>query len=459
MTLLTQQELHSIQVEQRILEVIMTRDEAYDKYSDFIRLDLFFAERHKIIYRAIVSLKKTDPKQELDLVLVGDRLKQVNKLKEAGGDEYLSQIFNSPHVMLSYNLDEHIKTLEDLRLRREMSDKLNIAVHSLSDRENNALDVLHNCVDSMVNVSTGHVESKTQNMTSLLHGVIDQVEYIKKHGVTFMRTGYDDLDKSVMADVGNQWVIAGRPTMGKTILAENITRFITKTTGKAGVIFSLEMKASDMAIRMLSAEGSIPVQALKKEKISEDNYARFYATTATIRELNIHVNDDRSITLAGIKTELARIYRNHGEIGVVMVDYIQIMKEVIEAGGELRTKIAEISRALRAVAQQYNCLMILLSQVNRQCESRPDKRPHMGDLKDSSALEQDADIITMVYRHDKYEKDVSKHTNVVEVIVAKNRSGSDGTVRLAFEGQYSRFSNLTTYNTGDEIPPYGSNHL
>ena len=786
MNRLIQHDLHNISIEKRLLEVLMTRDTAFDSYSDFINLDLFFAERHKLIYRAIKSLKETDPNQEIDLVLVADRLTKVGKLKEAGGDSYLTEILDSPNLLVSANLDEQIKTLEDLRLRREMSEKLSRVITALGDREADALDTLHSCVDSMVNISTGGVESQTENMNSLIKGLVEHIQHIKDHGVSFMATGFPHLDEVVMPDVGNQWVIAGRPSMGKaqpldanirttsgwlkmgdlkvgdklasvdgkpsevtgifdkgdrqvyrvtfsdgrsteaclehlwqvmyrgwdkprvvntarlmdmltkvryknrvwiepcavesnnaiklpihpylmgvilgdggisqntatitnssdfiinkcngllpdgdmlsqaregtwrfktrkssnqssdvkkylhsyglmgclsvekfihrdyldasladrlelirglidtdgyvskdgvvqyntsskrlsddftelmrsvggvckisskiptydykgenlegarhythqlyhsdltslitlprkkerlknrkfervnrltlqsveptrttktrcisvshsshlyitddhvvthnTILAENITRHIAKTTGKAAVIFSLEMNKKDMTRRMMSAEGSIPVQALKKE-VSEDNYARLFATISTTKDANIHVNDDRSITVSGIKTELARIHRQEGEIGVVMVDYLQIMKEVIEAGSDKHNKIAEVSRSLRAIAQQYNCLMILLSQVNRQCESRPDKRPHMGDLKESSAIEQDADIITMVYRQDKYEVDHKKHTNVVEVIVAKNRNGEDKTIRLNFEGQYSRFTNLVS---------------
>lgn len=453
MTRLIQHELHSVSIEKRLLEVLMTRDSAFDTYSDFIHLDLFFAERHKLIYRAIKSLKETDPNQEIDLVLVADRLTEVGRLKEAGGDSYLAEILNSPNILVSGNLEEQIKTLEDLRLRREMSSKLSLVISALGDREANALDTLHTCVDSMVNISTGGVESKTKNMNELIKGLVEQIQYIKDHGVTFMATGFPCLDKVVMADVGNQWVIAGRPSMGKTILAENITRHIAKNTGKAAVIFSLEMNKIDMTRRMMSAEGSIPVQALKQH-VDEDNYARLFSTISTTKDTNIHINDDRSITVSGIKTELARIHRQEGEIGVVMVDYLQIMKEVIEAGSDKHNKIAEVSRALRAIAQQYNCLMILLSQVNRQCESRPDKRPHMGDLKESSAIEQDADIITMVYRQDKYEVDHKKHTNVVEVIVAKNRNGEDKTIRLNFEGQYSRFTNLVSGYENDSIPPF-----
>lgn len=454
MSRLIQHDLHNISIEKRLLEVLMTRDTAFDSYSDFIYLDLFFAERHKLIYRAIKSLKETDPNQEIDLVLVADRLTKVGKLEEAGGSSYLTEILDSPNLLVSANLDEQIKTLEDLRLRREMSEKLSRVITALGDREADALDTLHSCVDSMVNISTGGVESQTENMNSLIKGLIEHIQHIKDHGVSFMATGFPHLDEVVMPDVGNQWVIAGRPSMGKTILAENITRHIAKTTGKAAVIFSLEMNKKDMTRRMMSAEGSIPVQALKKE-VSEDNYARLFATISTTKDANIHVNDDRSITVSGIKTELARIHRQEGEIGVVMVDYLQIMKEVIEAGSDKHNKIAEVSRALRAIAQQYNCLMILLSQVNRQCESRPDKRPHMGDLKESSAIEQDADIITMVYRQDKYEVDHQKHTNVVEVIVAKNRNGEDKTIRLNFEGQYSRFTNLVSGYENDNIPNYG----
>lgn len=455
MSNIQQHDLHNITIEKRLLEVLITRDSAFDSYSDFIHLDLFFAERHKLIYRAIKSLKETDPKQEIDLVLVADRLTKVGKLKEVGGDSYLAEILNSPNLLVSANLNEHIKTLEDLRLRREMSDKLSRVITSLSDREVNALDTLHSCVDGMVNISTGGVESKTKGMADMLLEVIEEIEYIKKHGVTFMPTGFPDLDRVVMADVGNQWVIAGRPSMGKTILAENITRHIAKATGKVGVIFSLEMKRSDMTRRMISAEGRIPIQALKQQNIGTDNYSKMFEVSALTKDIKLKVNDDRSITIAGIKTELARIHRQDGEIGVVMVDYLQIMKEVIEAGSDKHNKIAEVSRALRAIAQQYNCLMILLSQVNRQCESRPDKRPHMGDLKESSAIEQDADIITMVYRQDKYENDTGKHTNVVEVIVAKNRNGEDKTVRLNFEGQYSRFTNLVSGYENDQIPNYG----
>lgn len=434
--------LHSLQIEQRILEVLMTRDEAFDRYSDLIHLDLFFAERHRLIYRAIRHLKKADPKQQIDIVLVADRLQQFGKLKEAGGDAYLCEILASPQVFMSANLEDHIKTLEDLRLRRDMTIKLKVGLESLKDREIDALDTLHGCIDSMVNVSTGHVENKTKNITDSITELIDEIEYIKAHGVTFLPSGFPELDNVVMADIGQQWVIAGRPSMGKTILAENITRNIVKQTGKVGVIFSLEMRRVDMTRRMISAEGTVPVHTFKQRDIQTEDYEKLYLTSAQVKQMPLLINDDRSITVSGIKTELARIQREEGEIGVVMIDYLQIMKEVIEAGNDKHNKIAEVSRALRALAQQYNCLMILLSQVNRQCESRPDKRPHMGDLKESSAIEQDADIITMVYRQDKYEIDKSKHTNVVEVIVAKNRNGEDKTIRLNFEGQYSRFSNL-----------------
>ena len=455
MDAITKHELHNVQIEQRILEVLLTRDEAYDKYSDFIHLDLFFAERHKLIYRAIAHLKKADPKQQIDVILVSDRLQQFGKLKEVGGDEYLTQILANPHSFMSSNINDHVDALEDLRLRREMSDKLRRAVEALGDREVNALDTLHGCVDSMVNISTGKVENNTIGLSDSILELVDEIEYIKKHGVTFMPTGFPDLDRVVMADVGNQWVIAGRPSMGKTILAENITRHIAKTSGKVGVIFSLEMRRIDMTRRMISAEGGIAIQDLKAQHIKTEAYNGLYAASAATKGMRLFTNDDRSITVSGIKTELARIHRQEGEIGVVMVDYLQIMKEVIEAGSDKHNKIAEVSRALRAIAQQYNCLMILLSQVNRQCESRPDKRPHMGDLKESSAIEQDADIITMVYRQDKYENDISKHTNVVEVIVAKNRNGEDKTIRLNFEGQYSRFTNLVSGYENDNIPSYG----
>lgn len=455
MTTIARHELHNVQIEQRILEVLMTRDDAYDRYSDFINLDLFFAERHKLIYRAITHLKKADPKQQIDVILVSDRLQQFGKLKEAGGDEYLTQILAQPHSFMSSNLNDHVDALEDLRLRREMTDKLRRAVEALGNREVNALDTLHGCVDSMVNISTGKVVNNTIGISDSILELIDEIEYIKKHGVTFMPTGFPALDQVVMADVGNQWVIAGRPSMGKTILAENITRHIAKTSGKVGVIFSLEMRRIDMTRRMISAEESVPIHALKRQNIATEHYEGLFRASATTKPVKLFTNDDRSITVSGIKTELARIHRQEGEIGVVMVDYLQIMKEVIEAGSDKHNKIAEVSRALRAIAQQYNCLMILLSQVNRQCESRPDKRPHMGDLKESSAIEQDADIITMVYRQDKYEVDHQKHTNVVEVIVAKNRNGEDKTIRLNFEGQYSRFTNLVTGYENDVIPNYG----
>lgn len=455
MDAITKHELHNVQIEQRILEVLMTRDDAYDRYSDFINLDLFFAERHKLIYRAITHLKKADPKQQIDVILVSDRLQQFGKLKEVGGDEYLTQILAQPHSFMSSNLNDHVDALEDLRLRREMSDKLRRAIESLGDREVNALDTLHGCVDSMVNISTGKVENNTIGLSDSILELLDEIEYIKNNGVTFMPTGFPLLDDVVMADVGNQWVIAGRPSMGKTILAENITRHIAKTSGKVGVIFSLEMRRIDMTRRMISAEQSIPMHELKRQHISTESYEGVFQASATTKGTKLFTNDDRSITVSGIKTELARIHRQEGEIGVVMVDYLQIMKEVIEAGSDKHNKIAEVSRALRAIAQQYNCLMILLSQVNRQCESRPDKRPHMGDLKESSAIEQDADIITMVYRQDKYEVDHEKHTNVVEVIVAKNRNGEDKTIRLNFEGQYSRFTNLVSGYENDNIPNYG----
>lgn len=455
MSIIKRHELHSLQIEQRVLEVLMSRSDAYDEYSDLITLDMFFANRHQLIYRAIASLKKTASAEELDPILVRDRLEQVGKLQEAGGEDYLMQVLDMPHLLLSARLDEHIATLEDLRLRREMSDKLQDSIAELANRETSAVDVLHKCVDSMVNVSTGNVESKTDDMNDLLTAMMDEIDYIKEHGVTFMETGFAELDNVIMPDAGNQWVIAGRPSMGKTVLAENVVRHIVKTTGKAGVIFSLEMQKTDMTRRMVSAEGTIPIHALKQQDMGEENYSRMFSTVATIKDMNMHVNDDRSITMSGIKTELARIYRQHGDIGVVMIDYLQIMKEVIEAGNDKHNKIAEVSRGLRALAQQYNCLMILLSQVNRQCESRPDKRPHMGDLKESSAIEQDADIITMVFRQDKYRLAASEHDGVVEVIVAKNRNGTDRTIRLSFEGQYSRFSNLMPNYAKDDIPNYG----
>lgn len=435
--------LSSVAVERRILEVLMNQDDAFDRYSDMMNQDIFFSSRHQLIFRAIKHLKATMPNEAVDPILVLERLERFGKLDEAGGEEYLLEILSNPLLHMSNDLSQHIATLEDLRLRRELTEKLSNAVKRLSDKSVKATDVLHECSDDLAHAQTGRVESQTFNMTELLTELMDELEHLQEYGESFMATGFEELDSVIMPDKGNLWVIAGRPSMGKTILAENVTRHIAKTINKSAVIFSLEMNRVDMTRRMVSAEGSIPISALKQRFRSEDHNASMLSVVGTRRDVKIHVNADRNMTLNGIKTELARVQRQDGEIGVVMVDYLQIMHEVIQAGNDKHNKIAEVTRGLRALAQQYNCLMILLSQVNRQCESRPNKRPNMGDLKESSAIEQDADIITLVYREDKYRENVNEMDNVVEVIVGKNRNGVDRTVRLGFEGQYSRFVNLT----------------
>lgn len=436
-------ELSSVSVERRILEVLMTYDDAFDRYSDMMHSDIFFSNRHQLIFRAIKHLKATMPHEPVDPVLVVERLQRFEKLEEAGGEEYIGQILSNPLLHMSSDLSQHIATLEDLRLRRELTNKLSNAIAKLSDQSNKATDILHECSDDLAHAQTGRVESQTLNMNELLGELMDELEHLQEYGQSYMDTGFEELDSVIMPDKGNLWVIAGRPSMGKTILAENVTRHIAKTINKSAVIFSLEMSRVDMTRRIVSAEGSIPLAALKQRYRSEEDNARMLNVVGTRKDVKIHINADRNMTLSGIKTELARVQRQDGEIGVVMVDYLQIMHEVIQAGNDKHNKIAEVTRGLRALAQQYNCLMILLSQVNRQCESRPNKRPNMGDLKESSAIEQDADIITLVYREDKYRQNVSEMDNVVEVIVGKNRNGVDRTVRLGFEGQYSRFANLT----------------
>lgn len=431
----------SLEAEQSVLGGLMLDNNAFDLIADTVSPEDFYRADHRIIYSSIVDM--VEQGQPFDVVTLAEHIDKEGKLEQAGGLAYLGELAsNIPSVA---NIEAYAQIVRGRATRRQIiTASHDIARISYTPEGRSDTEVLEEAERKIFQIA--EARSKDKNSLSFresLMATIDTIDTLYHSGsaITGLATGYTDLDKKTYGlQDSDLIVVAGRPSMGKTTLAMNFVEHALLNTDKNVVVFSLEMPAQSIIMRMLSSVGRIDQEKIRTGKLGDADWAKMTAAVSLLKEAKLHIEDNSSITPAVMRAKTRRIAREKGKIGLVVVDYLQLMHT--KGGSENRTnEISEISRSLKALARELNCPVVALSQLNRTLEQRPNKRPINSDLRESGAIEQDADLILFVYRDVVYHAE-TEHPGVAEVIIGKQRNGPIGTVRLTFNGQHSRFDNL-----------------
>lgn len=439
-------EIHNIQIEQAVLATLMTVAGSYAQVENILTEDCFHATRHKVIFKTITDLDAQN--SPYDVVLVNELLERNGQIEASGGEQYLIQVMGEASSNY-HNLHPYTEKLKDLSIRRKVEAEaykvISLARHS--DVSRGELVLSAQGVFAEINTDQGseslaHIHDAASNTFGEIHRKLQQFA----EGQTMIRgiqTGIHDLDK-MLGDVepGCLLVLAARPAMGKTTMMQTIASHVSIVQGKPSVIMSGEMPKEQIAMRLCCAVGPADIGKVRNapHELSPDEFTAYTNAVAMLKNIPMEINDTSRPSIANIRETIRKVKHKYGSVGVVLVDYLQIMKTSKNFARE-DLKIAYFTGELKAMAKEFGCVIVLLSQLNRELEKRPNKRPMMSDLRESGAIEQDADQIVFLYRDEVYNKE-SKYAGIAEAIVGKNRHGEVGRALMHSQLKYCQFSNL-----------------
>jgi len=440
---------HNIEAEQAVLGAIFLDPEVFSTAAERIGPTDFFRASHEVIFESMYELfEKGEP---IDLVTVTTLLSNSDKLEIAGGVTYLTDLASS--VPTAANIDYYSKIVEEKALlRRLISTATDIVTKSFS-REDEVEEVLDEAERSILEVSSRQNVNAFKPIKDVLIEVYDNIEQLHhaKDDVTGISTGYRDLDRMTSGFQKNDLIIvAARPSMGKTAFALNIAQNVAINSDENVAIFSLEMGAEQLVQRMLCAEGNIDSQRLRTGKLEQKDWGKLTMAMGSLSHAGIFIDDSPGIRVADIRAKCRRLKQEHG-LGMIIIDYLQLIQGSNLSRENRQQEVSEISRSLKSLARELEVPLIALSQLSRSVESRQDKRPMMSDLRESGSIEQDADIVSFLYREDYYDSE-SEQQNI-EIIISKQRNGPTGTVELAFVKQFNKFVDLDFQYEDSDIPP------
>ena len=445
---------HSIEAEQSVLGGLLLDNSAWDRAGDLLTASDFYRYEHKVIYAAIGSL--VNATKPADVITVFEQMQSLGKAEECGGIAYLNALAQS--VPSAANLRRYAEIVREravLRKLIEASDE--IATNAFNPQGRAVSQILDEAEGRIFKIGEEGSRTKQgfQSMDQLVVQLIDRVTELHENGaeeVTGVRTGFFDLDRMTAGlQAGDLIVLAARPSMGKTAFALNIAENVAVNEGLPVAVFSMEMGASQLALRMVGSLGRINQSNLRTGKLGDDEWGRLSEAVDKLKTASVFIDETAALNSSELRARARRQARQCGKLGLVVVDYLQLMSGSSSSDENRATEIGEISRGLKALAKELQCPVIALSQLNRSVESRPDKRPMMSDLRESGAIEQDADIIMFIYRDDYYNKE-SKEPGVAEIGIAKQRNGPTGVVKLTFLKPLTRFENLAPGSAGSD--PY-----
>lgn len=431
---------NSVEAEQAVLGGLMLDNTEWDNIADQLLPQDFYRPEHQVIFQ--VMLIQSEANHPIDVVTLGEALNDRNELNNAGGLDYLGELAGNARGTAN------IKAYADIIRERAILRKLISVANDIADSGYNtggrkAADVLDEAEQRVFNIADDRPrEGSPILINPLLTRVVDRIDELSASdgGLTGLGSGYKDLDAMT-----NGWqkadliIVAGRPSMGKTAFAMNLVESVILHHDAPVLVFSLEMPAESLVFRMLSSLGKIDQTRLRTGQLEEDDWPRLTSAVAKLKDRPLLFDDNPGLSPMEMRSRARRVVREHGNLGMVVVDYLQLMQ--IKGTSENRVgEISEISRSLKLLAREFNCPVVALSQLNRSLEQRPNKRPVMSDLRESGAIEQDADVIAFIYRDEVYHED-SADKGVAEIIIGKQRNGPIGTVKLSFLGHYSRFEN------------------
>ncbi len=439
---------HSIEAEQAVLGGILLDNDVWIKVADLINENQFYRKDHRLIFRHISLL--IDNNQAADAITVSESLESSGELEGVGGLSYLGLLVqNTPS---SENTKRYAEIVREKSILRNLASVANQIVDS-------SYSPMGKAAAQLVDEAEAQIFSITEQGTKINTGfsklepviteVVEKVEILYNQEnpshITGVPTGFADLDKMTAGfQEGDLVIIAGRPSMGKTALALNIAEYVAVESGLPVGIFSMEMSASQLVMRTLGSMGRFDQHKLRTGRLTVEEWGRFTDPVVKLTKAPIQIDETAALNALELRARARRLHREYKKLGLIIVDYLQLMSSP-SAGENRATEISEISRALKALAKELQVPVVALSQLNRSVEQRPNKRPVMADLRESGAIEQDADVILFIYRDEVYNPD-TPDAGTAEIIVAKQRNGPTGQVILTFQGEYTRFANHISDN-------------
>lgn len=434
---------HSIDAEQAVLGGLMLDNAAWDHIADRLNEKHFYRRDHQLIFRAMAKL--VEEAQPLDVITVSEALQKIDEQSDVGGLAYLGELAkNTPSAA---NIVAYADIVYERAVLRELISVGTQITESAFDPQGRAsVEILDEAEKKVFDIAErGARGSGPEGVRSIVARAIDNIEkrFQDNTHITGISTGFTDLDRITTGlQPGDLVIIAGRPSMGKTILGMNIAEHAAIRSQKSVLVFSMEMPGESLVMRMLASLGRIDQNKLRTGKLIEDDWSRLTSAVSLLSGAKLYIDETPALTPMELRARARRVAREKDQLGLIVVDYLQLMRG--QSQSENRTaEISEISRSLKTLAKELNVPVIALSQLNRSLEQRPNKRPVMSDIRESGAVEQDADLIVFIYRDEVYHED-SPDKGTAEMIIGKQRNGPIGTVRLTFLGQFARFENFMT---------------
>lgn len=433
----------NLEAEMSVLGVAFLNKTALEKVCEEITEDMFYSEENQKIFNAIKNLYNEHI--PLDVTTLSEELDKKKDLNFVGGLEYISEIIDS--VATAANVDYYINIVKEKAILRNLINTATNIVTEAYDNEDNINDVLDNAERSILNVIKARQTGEFITIGEALRNAQEKLEKLaqNKSEITGIPTGFYDLDKATSGlHEGEMIIIAARPGMGKTALALNIATNAAFNTPKAVAIFNLEMPAEQLVNRMISAIGQIESKKLQTGQLQHNDWKKYNEAMSQLADTNIYIEDDAGITASEIKAKCRRLAANEKGLGLVIIDYLQLITSGAKRSESRQQEVSEISRALKTMAMELKVPVIALAQLSRNAEKRENNQPMLADLRESGSIEQDADLVMFINRKDYYKEktELNKETNVpCDIIIAKHRKGSTGKFELLFELDKSNFKN------------------
>ena len=432
---------HSIEAEQSVLGGLLLSADAWDAVSEAVVDSDFYRPDHRLIFRQIAKLAEAS--EPVDVITVADKLEARGELDAAGGLPYLAELAQS--TPSASNIRAYAQVVrERASLRQLIEAAQEIAESGFNPEGRTSDELVDEAERRIMQISEqGPKAGGPQGVNPLLQAALGRIEELFNSGgdITGLSTGFKDLDGMTSGlQPSDLVIVAGRPSMGKTSFAMNLVEHAILHQERPILVFSMEMPADSLIIRMLSSVGRIDQTRIRNGKLEQEDWPKLSTAVSKLKDVPLYIDDTAALTPTEVRSRSRRVAREHGQLGMIMVDYLQLMQ--VAGSSEGRTaEISEISRSLKAIAKEFQCPVVALSQLNRSLENRPNKRPVNSDLRESGAIEQDADVIMFIYRDEVYNEE-SPDKGVAEIIIGKQRNGPIGICRLAFIGQFTRFENL-----------------
>ncbi len=442
---------HSVEAEQSILGGLLLENNAWDKIADVIARQDFYRHDHRLIYQSVTKLLEQG--KPADVVTVAEYLENLGELGNVGGLPYLVALAqNTPSAA---NIRRYAEIVRDRSIMRKLVEVgTDIAESAYSPAGRSANDLLDQAESKVFDIAEAGARSQQGflEMKPLLTQVVERIDELfsrdNQSDVTGIPTGFADLDaKTAGLQGGDLIIVAGRPSMGKTAFSINMGENIAIDSGLPVAIFSMEMGGAQLVMRMLGSIGRLDQHKIRTGKLQDDDWQKLTYAVGKLNDAPIFIDETPALNSLELRARARRLHRQCGKLGLIIIDYIQLMSSV-SSGENRATEVSEISRSLKGLAKELNCPIVALSQLNRSLEQRPNKRPVMSDLRESGAIEQDADVILFIYRDEVYNPD-SPDKGSAEIIIGKQRNGPIGTVRLTFLGEHTRFENYASGQSGN----------